>query len=70
MTDTLQPVAATIRVFPHGRLTAQDAAAYLGLSYKTLALQRSQGSGPPFVKLGKAVFYLKADLEAVEKLLL
>ena len=64
MTNDLQPAATGVRVFPDGRLTAEDAAKYCGLSYKTMALQRSAGSGPPFVKLGKAVFYRKDDLDS------
>lgn len=63
MNTELQPAVAGVRVFPDGRLTAQDAAAYCGISYKTLAIQRSQGNGPKFVKLGKAVFYRKDDLD-------
>lgn len=64
MTTELQRAATGVRIFPDGRLTAPDAAAYCGLSYKTMALQRSAGVGPPFVKLGKAVFYRKDDLDA------
>lgn len=51
------------KIFPDGRITARDAANYLGLSYKTLACQRSNGDGPPYIKLGKAVFYRKHDLD-------
>jgi hypothetical protein len=49
-------------VLPDGRLDARNAAAYLGLSEKTLAMFRSAGAGPPFVKLGK-IFYFKDDLD-------
>lgn len=58
------PAAPGIRIFPDGRLTSGDAAQYLGLTAKVLANQRSQGIGPPFVKLGKTVFYRKEDLDA------
>jgi predicted DNA-binding transcriptional regulator AlpA len=50
-------------VLPDGRMDTQNAAAYLGLSVKTLAMWRSQGIGPKFLKLGK-VFYYREDLDA------
>ena len=53
----------SIPVLPDGRLTADDAAAYLGLSPKTLAVWRCQGRGPRFVKFGR-VFYFQSDLDA------
>jgi len=40
----------------------QNAAAYLGLSIKTLAMQRWRGNGPPFVKRGR-IFYYREDLD-------
>ena len=50
-------------VFPDGRLDTENAARFLGLSPKTLAMMRSAGSGPKFVKRGR-VFYFLQDLEA------
>lgn len=50
-------------VFPDGRLDTTNAALYLGLSVKTLAMMRSDGKGPPFIKCGR-VFYFIQDLEA------
>lgn len=47
---------------PDGRMVAKSAAAYLGLSEKTLAIKRCQGTGPPFVKRGR-IFYFRADLD-------
>lgn len=38
------------------------AAAWLGLSSRTLDRFRVEGRGPRFVKLGKRVFYLESDL--------
>ena len=38
------------------------AAAIVGLSRATLETMRSRGSGPPYVKLGRAVRYRVADL--------
>ena len=52
----------TVVILPDGRMDAKNAAKYLGLTVKTLAMMRSQGRGPRFVKRGK-VFYFKADLD-------
>jgi len=52
-----------IMVFPDGRLDTKNAAAYLGLSDKTLAMMRCQGTGPRFIKRGR-VFYYQEDLDA------
>lgn len=62
--QTIRSAAPDIQIFPDGRLDAQSAASYLGLSYKTLACRRSAGKGPPFIKLGKAIFYQKDDLDS------
>lgn len=51
-----------IVVFPDGRVDTANAALYLGLSPKTLAMMRSAGTGPKFVKRGR-VFYFVGDLE-------
>jgi hypothetical protein len=51
-----------IRMFPDGRLDTKNAALYLGLKEKTLAMMRSQGSGPPYIKRGR-IFYYKEDLD-------
>jgi predicted DNA-binding transcriptional regulator AlpA len=46
-------------------LTPQQTAAYTGLAIATLQRQRTEGTGPKFVKLGKRrVGYRLADLEA------
>jgi hypothetical protein len=50
-------------IFPDGRLDTDNAAQYLGLSTKTLAMMRSAGSGPKFVKRGR-VFRFLEDLQA------
>jgi predicted DNA-binding transcriptional regulator AlpA len=52
-----------ILVFPDGRLDTKNAASYLGLSEKTLAMMRCQGTGPRFIKRGR-VFYYQEDLDA------
>lgn len=48
-------------------LTEKDAAAYLGVSPSYLTqsrLRRRRTDGPPFVKIGRAVRYVREDLEA------
>lgn len=47
-------------------LSNDEAAAYLGLSIRTLPGLRLRGGGPPCIKLGgrKVVGYLKRDLDA------
>lgn len=52
-----------VSILPDGRLNTKNAANYLGLSEKTLAMMRCDGSGPEFIKRGR-VFYFKADLDA------
>lgn len=51
-----------IIMFPDGRLDTKNAAMYLGLKEKTLAMMRSDGTGPKFIKRGR-VFYFKEDLD-------
>jgi hypothetical protein len=53
----------SVLVLPDGRVDAKNAATYLGLSVKTLAIKRSLGTGPKFVKQGR-VFYFVKDLDA------
>ncbi len=57
----IEPVK--IIVFPDGRLDTANASQFLGLSEKTLAIMRSQGTGPRFIKRGR-VFYFLEDLNA------
>ncbi len=52
-----------VAMFPDGRFTAKNAALYLGLSEKTLAMMRCAGTGPRFIKRGR-IFYFKEDLDA------
>jgi hypothetical protein len=49
-------------VFPDGRLDSDNAAQFLGYSPKTLAMMRSAGTGPKFVKRGR-IFYFLEDLQ-------
>jgi hypothetical protein len=52
----------SIKIFPDGRLDTKNAATYLGLKEKTLAMMRGNGTGPKFIKRGR-VFYFKEDLD-------
>jgi excisionase family DNA binding protein len=45
-------------------LTETQAAEQLGLSIATLRAWRHRGKGPRFVRFGRAVRYLRADLDA------
>jgi predicted DNA-binding transcriptional regulator AlpA len=53
----------SVLVLPDGRMDAKNTAAYTGLTVKTLAIMRSNGTGPRFVKIGR-VFYYREDLDA------
>ena len=46
-----------------GRMDPKNASTYCGLSVKTLAMKRCNGTGPKFVKLGR-IFYFREDLDA------
>jgi predicted DNA-binding transcriptional regulator AlpA len=45
-------------------LKVADAAAYLGLQVSTLHKWRNTGRGPRFIKMGGAIRYRLADLDA------
>jgi hypothetical protein len=49
-------------ILPDGRMDRKNAALYLGLSVKTLAMHASRGTGPTFIKRGR-VFYFRHDLD-------
>lgn len=52
----------SVTAYPDGRLDTENASRYLGLSPKTLAIMRSQGTGPAFIKRGR-IFYFLDDLQ-------
>lgn len=62
MSDTVTAQTQTVLVLPDGRMDRKNAAIYLGISVKTLAIKASQGTGPKFIKRGR-VWYRKADLD-------
>lgn len=57
MTDTKQKPAGR-------RLRTPEAADYLGLSVSTLEKMRTNGGGPAFAAMGRAISYAVADLDA------
>lgn len=60
MANSIERIKVT--AFPDGRVDTANAALYLGLSVKTLAIMRSDGTGPRFIKRGH-IFYFLDDLE-------
>ena len=55
-----------IFIYPDGRLDTENAAQYLGLSKKTLAMMRCNGTGPEYVKSGKVLYYKEEEAEKAE----
>jgi hypothetical protein len=59
----MAPVAnVEVMILPDGRMDTESAAGYIGFAPKTLAMWRSQGIGPRFIKRGR-IFYYKDDLD-------
>ncbi|WP_267387057.1 helix-turn-helix domain-containing protein [Sphingomonas sp. GC_Shp_3] len=54
----------TVNCTPDGRYNRQQAAAYLGISAKTLANYAVRGLGPRCGKVGGRVFYFQDDLNS------
>ena len=52
-----------VRVLPDGRMDRQNAALYLGMKPKTLAMWEVEGKGPPSIKVGGKRFYFKVQLD-------
>jgi hypothetical protein len=50
-------------MYPDGRFDTKNAALYVGHEEKTMAMKRSDGTGPKFIKRGR-IFYFKEDLDA------
>ena len=64
--DAANPAIETVivRVLPDGRMTRKDAARYLGVKPKTLAMWALANRGPPSLKVGGRRFYKKNALDA------
>lgn len=58
----MQTQSVEVFVYPDGRVDTRNAALYLGLSEKTLAMMRCNGTGPKFIKMGR-VYYFIEDLK-------
>ena len=56
----LSPLPANMEAL----VPSKDAPAHLGVAEQTLARWRSEGHGPPYIKLGKKVYYRAGDLRA------
>lgn len=54
--------ANEIVMYPDGRVDTCNASAYIGLSAKTMAMMRCNGTGPKFIKRGR-IFYFMEDLD-------
>ncbi len=63
MQTTTNVEMTSVKMYPDGRLNTKNASLYLGLEEKTLAMKRSDGTGPRFIKRGR-IFYFKEDLDA------
>lgn len=63
MKESAQLETVSMKIYPDGRMDTKNAALYLGLEEKTLAMKRSDGTGPRFIKRGR-IFYFKEDLDA------
>ena len=59
----LKNAVGTVETLSNGALNETQAAARLGLKVATLRAWRNQGRGPAYVRLGRAIRYLTADLE-------
>ena len=55
--------AKEVTMYPDGRIDTRNASAYVGLSEKTMAMMRCNGTGPRFIKRGR-IFYFKDDLDS------
>lgn len=53
-----------VRVLPDGRLSRNDAAAYLGRKPKTLAMWALEKRGPKVIRVGGRCFYNIDNLRA------
>ncbi len=63
MVQMTPPKFVQVVLYPDGRMDTHNTSIYMGLSEKTLAMQRCDGTGPHFVKRGR-IFYFQADVDA------
>ncbi len=53
-----------VRILPDGRMTRKEAAKYLGVAVKTLAMYELEKKGPESIRVGGRRFYFKNVLDA------
>lgn len=58
----LESKRQVVSIYHDGRLNTKQASLYVGLSVKTMAMMRSQGTGAKFIKRGR-IFYYQTDLD-------
>lgn len=54
----MESLTPQIEVTPDGRVDTKNASLFLKLSVKTLAMMRTHGTGPKFIKPGRVYYYL------------
>lgn len=62
--EAVAQTAAALQQPQREYLNSEEASAYLGLSKVQLEIWRSQGDGPPYIKLSRLVRYKKSDLDS------
>ncbi len=53
-----------VRILPDGRMTRKEAAKYLGVAVKTLAMWELEAKGPKSIRVGGRRFYFKNVCDA------
>ena len=61
---TLHPIEVVI--LPDGRMDRKNAALYLGLAVRTLAMHATRGTGPSFIKRGRALLFPRRSGQLAE----
>ena len=61
--STIEVEQVRVRILPDGRMGRKDAATYLGVAEKTMAMWAVVGKGPSAVRVGGRVFYFKEALD-------
>ena len=68
MTDDITPPTAKPQFIPartlRPYLRTGEAAELIGVSHRTMEKYRCIGGGPPFLKIGHRVLYVRQDVEA------
>ena len=62
-----RPLDEIYRLPPHALVTPPEAGLVMGLTVSALAVRRSKGHWPPYVKFGRLVRYVLGELLAFPK---